>query len=166
MSYLGGMQKRMAETALVSATTPNAYRRRQPYTFCPTNTTWGIDNRTVGLRVIEGADSAVRIEKRDGSADCNPYYHLGAEIAAGLDGIEQSLEPSARTDANGYEIEDAEPIPANIGDALALARESDWLKGVIGEDRLTILMQQAEREMEFIAAPISQVEIDRYLSNF
>ena len=72
INYLAGMQKRMAESALCSATTPNAYRRRQPYTFCPVNTTWGPVTRTVGLRVIEGADSAVRVEKRDGSADCNP----------------------------------------------------------------------------------------------
>ena len=46
--YLAGMQERMVETALVSATTPNAYRRRRPYTFCPINNSWGKDNRTVG----------------------------------------------------------------------------------------------------------------------
>ena len=62
-----GVKARMAETALCGATTPNAYRRRQPYTFCPINTAWDVDNRTVGLRIIEGSDSAVRIEKRDGS---------------------------------------------------------------------------------------------------
>ncbi|MEO1000881.1 MAG: glutamine synthetase family protein, partial [Pseudomonadota bacterium] len=87
-SYLAGMQKRMGEMAICGAMTPNAYRRRQPFSFCPVNTTWGVDNRTVGLRVIEGAPSAVRVEKRDGSADCNPYLLLAAEIAAGLDGIE------------------------------------------------------------------------------
>ena len=63
--YLAGMQKHMAEMSMVSATTPNAYRRRQPYTFCPINTAWGVDNRTVGLRIILGADNAVRVEKRD-----------------------------------------------------------------------------------------------------
>ena len=46
--YLAGLQKHMAEIAMVSATTPNAYRRRQPYSFCPINNAWGIDNRTVG----------------------------------------------------------------------------------------------------------------------
>ena len=35
---------------------------------------WGLDNRTVALRVIEGSDSAVRIEKRDAGADCNPIF--------------------------------------------------------------------------------------------
>jgi len=165
-SYLAGLQRRMAETALVSATTPNAYRRRQPYTFCPTNNTWGVDNRTVGLRVIEGKDQAVRVEKRDGSAECNPYYLLASEIAAGLDGIDKGLEPSPITAGNGYESEDAEPIPIDIGTALSLAKDSQWLHDVIGHDCLTILIQQAEREVAFINAPISQVEIDRYLANF
>lgn len=164
-SYLAGMQKRMAEMALCAATTPNAYRRRQPYTFCPTSIVWGYDNRTVGLRVIEGSDSAVRVEKRDGSADCNPYYLLAAEIAAGLDGIEQGLEPEHFCEGNGYEME-APQIPARIEDAIALAKGSDWLNGVIGDDRLTILIQQAEREVDFFSQQVTQVEIDRYLGNF
>ena len=164
--YLGGMQKRMAETALASATTPNAYRRRQPYTFCPVNTSWGVDNRTVGLRVIEGSDSAVRVEKRDGSADCNPYYHLACEIAAGLDGLEQKIEPGPETRGNAYEAEDADPIPNTIERAVELAKGSEWLKDVIGEDRLTILVQQAEREIEFLAAQVTPLETQRYLTNF
>jgi len=69
--FLAGLQGRMAEMALASATTPNAYRRRQPYTFCPINNAWGYDNRTVGLRVIEGSPSAVRVEKRDDSMASN-----------------------------------------------------------------------------------------------
>ncbi len=165
-SYLAGMQARMAESAIASATTPNAYRRRQPYTFCPTNTTWGMDNRTVALRVIEGANHAVRIEKRDGSADCNPYYLLAAEIASGLDGIEQNLQPTEMCDGNAYELADAEPIPLDIVTAIQQAQESEWLHDVIGEDRLTILLQQAQREVDFLAAQVTPTEIERYLENF
>ncbi|MEM7426503.1 MAG: glutamine synthetase family protein [Pseudomonadota bacterium] len=168
-SYLAGMQSRMAETALASATTPNAYRRRQPYTFCPINTCWGIDNRTVGLRVIEGSDSSTRVEKRDGSADCNPYYHIACELAAGLDGMENNLEPTPMCEGNGYELEDAEPIPADLGTAVELARNSEFMKSVIGEDRLAILIQQAERELGFIeeyhASNLCPVESERYLTN-
>ncbi|MGI9483258.1 MAG: glutamine synthetase family protein [Hyphomicrobiales bacterium] len=165
-NFLAGLQKRMPEMAVAGATTPNAYRRRQPYTFCPINTTWGIDNRTVGLRVIEGADSAVRVEKRDASADCNPYYLLACEIAAGLDGIEQGLEPTPETKSNGYEVEDAEPIPTDLGEAVSQARASDFMKQVCGEGALEILLQQAERELEFIAGQVSPVETERYLRNF
>lgn len=164
--YLAGLQKHMAEMAMVSATTPNAYRRRQPYSFCPTNNTWGVDNRTVGLRVILGNDSAVRVEKRDGSADCNPYLLLALEIAAGLKGIEDSLEPTAETVGNGYENPDCQPIPTDLATAVALARESDLMAEVLGPDLLEILIGQSEREIEFVANQVTPVEIERYLENF
>lgn len=165
-NYLAGMQKRMAETALSGTTTPNGYRRRQPYSFCPINTAWGLDNRTVGLRVIEGADSAVRVEKRDACADCNPYFLIACEIAAGLDGIQQGLQPSEVTTGNAYESADADPIPSNIGEAVRLARQSDFMKSVCGEDALEVLIQQAEREIGFFEAQVTPVEIERYLENF
>jgi glutamine synthetase len=165
-NYLAGMQRRMAETAISGSTTPNAYRRRQPFTFCPTNTTWGVDNRTVGLRVIEGHDSAVRVEKRDAAADCNPYFLIACELAAGLDGIEQKLEPTPITTGNGYLVEDAEAIPTDLGTAVARARASAFMKDVCGGDALEILIQQSERELAFIAQQITPVEMQRYLGNF
>ncbi len=165
LQYLAGMQKRMAETALCSATTPNAFRRRQPYTFCPINTAWGLDNRTVGLRVLDGNDSAVRVEKRDGSADCNPYFLIASEIAAGLDGIEQKLEPSAMTEGNAYEDTNAEAIPADIQTAVEAANNSDFVKELLGEHMFGIFMGQATREIEFFSQQVTPVETDRYLRN-
>ena len=168
--FLGGMQSRMAENAVCGSATVNGYRRRQPFSFCPINTSWGIDNRTVGLRVIEGSDSAVRVEKRDAGADCNPYYLLAADIAAGLDGIENSIEPGPMCEGNGYELEDADPIPTDLGTAIKLARESDWLKDVMGEMRWELYLQQSERELAFfndyLANQVTSHERARYLSNF
>ena len=164
--YLAGLQKHMAEMSMVSATPPNAYRRRQPYTFCPINTAWGVDNRTVGLRIILGADNAVRVEKRDGSADCNPYLLLALEIAAGLAGIENELEPTAETTGNAYEEQEHQPIPTDLATAVALARESSLMAEILGADLLEILIQQSEREIEFIANQVTPVEIERYLENF
>ena len=42
--FVGGLQKRMAEIAICASPTPNGFRRRQPYSFCPTNASWGIDD--------------------------------------------------------------------------------------------------------------------------
>ena len=168
LSFLAGVQKRMAEYAIAGSTTPNAFRRRRPYTFCPTKANWGYDNRTVALRVIEGADSAVRVEKRDASADCNPYYLLACDIAAGLDGIEQGLEPTAPCLGDGYaiDIEGCDPLPSDLQTAIAQAEASTFLAEVMGADGLTILLQQARRELDFIANQVTKVEIDRYLGNF
>lgn len=164
--FVGGLQKRMSEAAICGSPTVNGFRRRQPYTFCPINNAWGLDNRTVAIRVIEGSDTATRVEKRDAGADCNPYLLLATDIAAGLDGIEQAIEPSEMTTGNAYESETAEPIPTHLRDAIELARGSDWLKDVLGETQWEIYCQMCEREMEFFTAQVTQVEIDRYMSNF
>ena len=164
--FLAGMQHRMAEMAICGAMTVNGYRRRKPLSFCPTNASWGYDNRTVALRVIEGRDSATRIEKRDAGADCNPYLLLAADIAAGLDGIEAAMEPSAATEGNAYLDESAPPIPLRLGEAISRARASDWLAGVLGTDQYEVWLQQAERELAFFRHQITPFETERYLRVF
>lgn len=164
--FVGGLQKRMGEAAICGSATPNGYRRRQPYTFCPINTTWGFDNRTVGLRVIEGSDSSTRIEKRDAGADCNPYLLMATDIAAGLDGIEQAIEPTEPTSGNAYEVEDAAPIPTDLTTAVQLARGSEWLKEVMGDLVHELNCQMCERELEFFSQQVTQVELDRYRDNY
>ena len=164
--FTGGLQKRMAETALCGSATVNGFRRRQPYTFCPINTSWGVDNRTVGIRIILGGDSAIRVEKRDAGADCNPYLLLAADIAAGLDGIEGEIEPSEITKGNAYESETDAPIPTDLVGAIAKARESDWLKNMMGELIWELYCQQSERELEFFANQVTPFETERYLDAF
>lgn len=168
--FVGGLQKRMAEASVCGSATVNGYRRRQPYTFCPINTAWGLDNRTVGLRVIQGSDTATRIEKRDAGADANPYLLLATDIAAGLDGIEQGIEPDECELGNAYESERAAPIPTDLGTAIELARGSDWLKDVMGETQWEIYCQMCERELEFyndfINNQVTQLERDRYMGNY
>ena len=164
--FLGGMQQRMAEASICGAATVNAYRRRQPLSFCPINASWGLDNRTVALRVIEGSDSTVRIEKRDAGADCNPYLLMAADIAAGLDGIEGKTEPTAITTGNAYEDDNAPTIPLDLADAISLARNSGWLRDVLGADQHEIWLQQAERELAFFNQQVTPFETARYLGTF
>ncbi len=164
--FLGGMQQRMAEASICGAATVNAYRRRQPLSFCPVNASWGLDNRTVALRVIEGNDNAVRIEKRDAGADCNPYLLMAADIAAGLDGIEGKTEPTAITTGNAYKDDNAPPIPLDLADAISQARNSGWLRDVLGADQHEIWLQQAERELAFFNQQVTPFETARYLGTF
>ena len=164
--FVGGLQKRMAESAICGSATVNGFRRRQPYTFCPVNTTWGVDNRTVGIRIIEGSDSATRVEKRDGGADCNPYLLLAADIAAGLDGIENKMEPSEITTGDGYADSEAGAIPTSHSEAIELAQKSERLKNVLGDQLWELVIQQSERELDFFNNQVTPMETERYQGNF
>lgn len=165
MAFLAGLQKRIGSMSLVSSTTPNAYRRRQPYSFCPVNASWGHDNRTVALRIIEGADKAVRVEKRDAAADCNPYYLLACDIAAGLDGIEQGMEPGPATEGNAYEDCNDAALPLSLRDAIEAAEKDGFVRKVLGDSRYEILIEQARREVAFVDNQVTDVERDRYMGN-
>jgi glutamine synthetase len=142
--YAAGLRAHMAELSVFSAPTPNAYRRRQPYTFCPINNAWGVDNRTVGIRIIEGSDQAVRVEQRDGSADANPYLLIAGQLAAGL----------------------ADPIPTDLPTAVGLARNSKLVASFFDPDLLGIYLGQAERECEFVNSQVTPIEQARYLRSF
>lgn len=165
-NYVAGLRRYMAELTVFAAPNPNAYRRRQPYTFCPINNGWGVDNRTVGIRIIEGHDSATRIEQRDASADANPYLLLAGQIAAGLAGIEGEWDPGPPETGDCYVNEEAEPLPLDLQTALGLAHESEHIKSVFDADLMGIYLGQAERELEFVGSQVTPVERDRYLRNF
>lgn len=163
---IGGLQRRMAEMSICGSATVNGYRRRVPYSFCPINTAWGVDNRTAGLRVIDGSDAAVRVEKRDAGADCNPYLLMATDIAAALDGIDERIAPTEAVVGSAYKSETADPIPTDLPEAIRQAQGSDWLRDVLGDVLHQIILQQAERELAFFNDQVTPMETARYLDRF
>ena len=73
----------------------NSYKRLVDGYWAPTKVTWGVDNRTVALRVIPGSAKSTRVEVRVPGSDINPYLAIAASLAAGLYGIEKELPLTA-----------------------------------------------------------------------
>lgn len=164
--YLAGLQAHMAELSLFGSPTPNSFKRRAEYTFCPTSASWGVDNRTTGLRVIEGSDSAVRVEQRDGSADANPYLIMAAQIAAGLDGIDRRLEPGPVQAGDAYAAPAGPELPRTLPEAAALLEGSELARKAFGDQLVSVALGLARYEEAAISGPVSDVERTRYLSAF
>lgn len=164
--YLGGLQAHMAELSLFGSPTPNAFKRRQPYSFCPVSASWGLDNRTTGLRVIEGGLAATRIEQRDGSADANPYLIMAAQIAAGLDGIERGLEPSERQAGDDYASPAGQRLPTAVPEATGLLERSELAAKTFGDQLVSVVCGLARHEHELVVGQVSDIERARYLEVF
>lgn len=164
--YLGGLQAHMAELSLFGSPTPNSFKRRREYTFCPTSASWDTDNRTAGLRVIEGGDSAVRIEQRDGSADANPYLIMAAQIAAGLDGIDRQLEPGPRQAGDAYAAPAGPQLPRTLPGAATLLEGSELARKTFGDQLVSVTLGLARYEEATISSQVSEAERTRYLSAF
>ncbi len=106
---VGGLQRYLPELLVLLAPTINSYTRLVKGAWAPTAATWGIENRTAGVRVIPGDASSQRIECRVGGADGNPYLASAGVLAAALQGIEEGLEPTEAVSGNAYDMQDSLP---------------------------------------------------------
>jgi len=131
--YLGGLRAHLRELALFVAPAVNSYKRYASESWAPTSISWGRDNRTCGFRVV-GHGQSRRVECRIPGADVNPYLGIAALLAAGLDGIESSLDPGPELKGNAYAEAEAEPFPSSLREAVELWEGSDFARRAFGEE--------------------------------
>jgi glutamine synthetase len=97
--FIGGLVLLMPDLLALCSHTVNAYRRLVPGAWAPTYASWGVQNRTAAVRVVNTSPDSMRIEFRVPAADTNPHAALAMALAAGLWGIETRTEPPPpRTD--------------------------------------------------------------------
>ncbi|TNF57280.1 MAG: glutamine synthetase, partial [Rhodobacteraceae bacterium] len=132
---LGGLRATMGEAMLVFAPHLNSWRRFANQSYAPVSTAWGVNNRSVALRVPEGALAARRIEHRPAGVDANPYLVAATVLAGILHGIDNRIDPGPETKGNAYAEDAGGPaIPRDWGAAIAAATGSDFLKSALGAD--------------------------------
>ena len=191
--FLGGI-KRHAK-AIVAATCPtvNSYKRlvktgsMTGYTWAPVFISYGGNNRTHMLRVpklrpeIEGNAnpnednylSGARLECRAVDTAMNPYLASALMLGAGLNGIEQGLDPGDPLDFNMYEQSDAqlkqknvELLPRTLLEAIEALDRDPLAKQVMGADLKKAYVKLKTDEWWDFHNHISTWEIDNYLTKF
>ncbi|KPW30071.1 Glutamine synthetase [Pseudomonas coronafaciens pv. atropurpurea] len=131
--FIGGQQACMADFTALFAPNVNAYQRLfHPYAS-PNNACWSHDNRAAGLRIPASPAAARRVENRLPGADANPYLAIAASLAAGLYGIEQSLEPTAAMQGE-IEVPEELSLPCTLHAALERLKSSELAKELFGHE--------------------------------
>lgn len=131
--FLGGWMRRAREFAACYAPYVSSYKRYQAGSFAPTGIAWSYDNRTAGFRVV-GHGPSLRIECRVPGADANPYIAYAAAIAAGLDGIENKVEPPPIFEGDIYQAKELPRVPPTLREAIVEFERSDLARAAFGED--------------------------------
>jgi glutamine synthetase len=160
---LGGLKTTMAESMLVFAPHANSWRRFANQSYAPVSPSWGVNNRSVALRIPAGDIKARRIEHRPAGVDANPYL-VAATVLAGIRlGMAQQIDPGPETTGNGYADEDGAAIPTDWKQAIEAAKRSDFLKDALGEDMHRTFTAIKAAEYARVMRTVSEVDFDLYL---
>ncbi|MCZ6696292.1 MAG: type I glutamate--ammonia ligase [Acidobacteria bacterium] len=157
LHYIGGLLKHSPALAALIAPTTNSYKRLTPGFEAPVNLAYSRRNRSAAIRIplISNPPDAVRLEYRPPDPSCNPYIAFAAMMMAGLDGIENKIDPGKPLDKDIYglgprELTGIPSLPASLEDALDhLERDHEFLlKGdVFTEDNIRLWLDY-KRDME------------------
>ena len=161
---LGGLRATMGESMLVFAPHANSWRRFASQSYAPVSPTWGVNNRSVALRIPAGDIAARRIEHRPAGVDANPYL-VAATVLAGIrHGLAHKIDPGPETTGNGYEDgADAPAIPLDWRGAIEAAKASTFLKDALGEDMHRTFTAIKAAEYARVMRRVSEVDYDLYL---
>jgi glutamine synthetase len=173
LHYIGGVLKHSRAIAGITNPTTNSYKRLVPGYEAPVNLALSSRNRSAACRIpmYSPSPKAKRVEVRYPDPSCNPYLAFAAMLMAGIDGIENKIDPGPPLDKNIYalkpeELEGIPTMPGSLDEALdELEADHEFLlKGdVFTEDALeTWINYKREAEADAVRIRPHPYEFELY----
>ncbi len=131
--FLGGILAHARGMSAVLAPTVNAYKRFIAQELGPYFVDWGTDNRSVCVRLPAERGKATRLESRIADGSASAYLGEAAHIFAGLDGVQNRLDPGPPTEAIYEPPVERETLPFSLPAALDALEADAYLRGCLGE---------------------------------
>jgi len=162
--FVGGQQALMPELLAMVASTVNSYSRLVPGYWAPTSATWGVENRTCALRVIQGGAKSQRVEYRIAAADINPYLALAVAVGSGLWGIEHRIEPDEPITGNAYDrkLPAKRTLPRTLTEAAERLARSQAAQELFGKPFVAHYAASREWEEREFRRAVTDWELSRY----
>lgn len=159
--YIGGLLRHAPAILAFAAPTTNSYKRLVPGYEAPVNLVYSQRNRSAACRIplYSRSPKAKRVEFRCPDPSCNPYLAFSAMLMAGLDGIQNKIEPPPPLDKDLYDLPPEElaqvpTVPGSLKESLdALRADHDFLLqgGVFTQDVVdTWITYKTENELDAI----------------
>ncbi len=161
--YIAGQLYCLPYILPMYAPTINSYKRYVEGSWAATTVSWGIENRTTALRVINHSHAEMRLETRIPGADANPYLSLSASLASGLYGIKNKLALNlARVNGNGYGKEGLEKLPPTLSAAVDQMERSTLPGELFGETFVDHFIRTRHWECREFDKGVTDWELKRY----
>jgi len=161
--YLAGQLYCLPHIIPMYAPTVNSYKRLVEGAWAPTTITWGVENRTTALRVVNTSPDYMRLETRIPGSDTNPYLALSAALASGLYGIKNKLAltiPPVK--GNGYNDKSNGSIAPNLLEAATTMKNSAVARELFGNSFTRHFTNTRIWEWRQFSKQVTDWELKRY----
>jgi glutamine synthetase len=162
---IGGMAATMDQAMAVLAPNANSYRRYVARSYAPTAPIWGVNNRTVSLRIPVGSAASRRVEHRVAGADANPYLALAVVLAGAHHGLTHRIDPGPATTGDGYAAaaKSGAKLPTDWVAALDRFDQSAVMRDYLGDAFVELFVTVKRTEQERFSAVVTSLDHDWYL---
>jgi len=157
------MKATMAESMAIFAPNANSYRRFVSESYAPVAPIWGINNRSVSLRVPSGPPLSRHVEHRIAGADANLYLAVATVLSAAERGIREQRDPGPPVEGNGYAQPGERTLPRTWQQSLERAAQSEFLRDALGQQFLDIYLAIKRQECARFSAQVTELDYAWYL---
>ncbi len=172
LHFIGGILKHAPSLCAITNPTTNSYKRLVPGYEAPIKLAYSFKNRSAAIRIPNSGDNpkAKRLEFRTPDGTANPYLAFAALIMAGIDGIQNKINPGEPLDKNIYGLPPEEAakvpsVPASLNEALVnLAKDHDYLlRGEVFSEDFIQNWSDYKMEKEIIPMQMRPVPYEFFL---
>lgn len=156
--WIGGQMKHAAALTALAAPTVNCAKRYVPGIFTPGAVSWAFEDRSAAVRVRGMQRGEAQIENRLPCAASNPYLVAAGVIAAGLDGVENRIEPGDPLGGIAAADGGAPPLPRRLDDALQLLEHDTALGQYLGTEFVQVFCAVKRHEIAKARAAVDEFD--------
>jgi glutamine synthetase len=175
--FIGGVLRHIRGLLALTCGSVNSYSRLLPHFWSSAYGAWGFDNREGAIRVPStfwGRDAeSINLELKCADHSGNPYLALGSLIAAGLDGIENKIDPGQPQEVDPGNLSDAERerlgirrLPESLSEALDELERDPVLMQPLGPKHAAAYLAVKRNEVDFFKEKTPEEVADQHFYKF
>lgn len=171
--FIGGLMKHIKGMTALTNPLVNSYKRLVSGYEAPVHIAWSAKNRSPLIRIPSTNGEGTRIEFRSPDPSANPYLTLAVCLCAGLDGIENHIDPPESVDCNIFDLSESErkergieSLPETLAEAVDELEKDEFIKQVLGEHVAEKYVEAKRKEWQRYREQVSEWEIQEYLYKF
>ncbi len=161
--FVGGILKYAEEMCVFTNPLTNSYKRLVRGFEAPTDVVWTMKNKNSAIKIWNRPLEDNKMEVRFPDPSANPYLAIALCIAAGIEGIENKIEPGEPV-GDKYDYEEVKQLPVALFEAVRVAKGSEFVKRVLGKDFAELYIQTKKEESIEYMQQVSDWEVKNYLN--